>query len=679
MQARRRLGLPLKRMPAVALPLLVGGGLLLCIVVQVWLSAQPALLVPALLLLCACGAATAALLCWSNDRPLTPPTVSTSGARFQPLVPVLGAIVGLVCAWIGASRVSDPWQAQLWWGAALVVPLLALIGERLAAWRRNRWKVAVDWRDVAFPALLFALALTIRVPDITAAPPFVHGDEAACGFYGRQFEYGQTPLLSISWFGLSMLSYAISGVGMHLLGDNLTGLRLTNAIIGSASVALLYLLGRELFGRWAGLLAGLILAITFLHVDLSRDGIHYVQGPTCVTLTLYLLVLWLRRGGALVAFLIGVCMIVDLQVYWSARVGPVLALCLLLFLAVRERHIPRVCWRESAWIALGLLAYGLPVAALFQANPGTFAGHDTGVSILTNDPGTLAHLRSEYGTTALLPILARQTWLLLTTFNFRGDASLQIGWSGAMLDTVSAALLPVAVLLALLRWRRWPYALVLAWFGAVAAAGIITIDPPWWPRLAALLPAVALLLGALFAEATRLLTRYALPYRRVAWGGLAGLLLCMAIGNARIMFVEYPAVASQTGTMEPTLLGRFLAGAPGAQHTVLLSDGSLYVDYVVAQFLAPRSGGCTLMPNQSLSQCPIARTSRLYMLLPGRLGDLAWLQRQRPGGRVIQVASYNNGVSRIIAYELPAEQAGRSAPLALNYFRHSALSTRDVA
>ena len=38
-----------------------------------------------------------------------------------------------------------------------------------------------------------------------------------------------------------------------------------------------------------------------------------------------------------------------------------------------------------------------------------------------------------------------------------------------------------------------------------------------------------------------------------------------------------------------------LAVAATGRQTVLLSDGSLYVDYDVMQFLAPRSGGCTLM------------------------------------------------------------------------------------
>jgi hypothetical protein len=112
--------------------------------------------------------------------------------------------------------------------------------------------------------------------------------------------------------------------------------------------------------------------------------------------------------------------------------------------------------------------------------------------------------------------------------------------------------------------------------------------------------------------------------------------------------------------MEGTLVGRFLAHAPGADRTVLLSDGSMYVDYETVRFLAPHAAGCTVMPGAPLSQCPLARDSRLFVLLPGRAGDLAWLKNQRPGGRAVLVGTYGYGSARILAYELPAMP--RSAP-----------------
>jgi hypothetical protein len=311
-------------------------------------------------------------------------------------------------------------------------------------------------------------------------------------------------------------------------------------------------------------------------------------------------------------------------------------------------------WRESLWLVLGVIASGLPIAALFMANPGTFSGRQDAVSILANHPASSGWGHSLSGTSSLLVVLLQQAWRVASTFNARGDVSLQIGWGGSMLDTVSAALLPAALLLALLRWRHWHYALCLAWFGAGAGAGMLTIDAPWWPRLAALLPAVALLIGVLLAESGRLLERSLIRYRRLVAAGIAVVLLCIAIGNLRLVFVDYPAAALQAAPMQATLLGRFLAHAPGAGRTVLLSDGSLDITYETIRFLAPHAAGCTLMPGAPLSQCPLARNSRLFVLLPGRVGDLAWLQHQRPGGRVVLVGTFAYGSARILTYELPA-------------------------
>lgn len=639
-------------------------GLLLAIGVQEWLSGYPGGVAVGLAALTLCGIAVAVTL-HTAQPPAAPPSVGVHRASWRWL-PAAGALAGVFCALIGATQVTSAvWTAQHWWLAAVILPLAALaVDWGILRYRHSATRPHVAWSEVGLAGALFALALAVRAPAITTLPPFVHGDEASCGIFARQFNAGQAPLLSASWYGLSMFSYAVSGVGLRLLGDSLEGLRLTNAVLGSACVVLVYLLGRELFGRRAAILSALVLAVSFLAVDLSRDGIHYIQGPLCITLTLYLVVRWWRHGGALTAFLAGMSLIVDLQVYWSARVAPLLVVFLLAYLAISERRVRAARWRSAGWMVAGALAYGAPVLALFVSDPGSFGGHQVDVNILNGDPGTMQHLQSVYGTTNMLTILLQQTWRIATTFNALGDASLQIGWSGAMLDTVSAALLPAALALALLRWRRWPYALCLAWFGAVAAAGVLTIDPPWWPRLAALLPAVALLLGVLLEECLRAMECWLSSRKRLALAGAGLLLLCLGIGNLRLVFIDYPAAASQADTMGPTLVGRFLEHAPGARQAVVLSDGMLDLNHPTIRFLAPQAGGCTLMPGDALRACPLGQSSHLYLLLPGRVGDVAWLQRQRPGGHVVTVGAYWGGANRILAYELPVARNGAVASAA---------------
>ncbi|HEX6509759.1 MAG TPA: hypothetical protein VF221_19195, partial [Chloroflexota bacterium] len=186
----------------------------------------------------------------------------------------------------------------------------------------------------------------------------------------------------------------------------------------------------------------------------------------------------------------------------------------------------------------------------------------------------------------------------------------------------------------------------------IVLAGIVTIDPPIWPRLFALMPAAALLIGVLLADVSRLLETQLRP-RSLAIVALLPALALMAGLNLYNAFVDYPDVTRQIA-IAPTDVGNFLAHAPGANRTVMLSDGGYFLSYEPIQFLAPRAAGCTLLPNMPASSCPIYGSSRLFILLPGRVRELPQLQRQRPGGKVVTIVTYEFGTARVLAYELPS-------------------------
>lgn len=624
-----------------------------CLVLQLRLIGLPVDYVRILLLLCGTGALAAGAL-----EPLAPivlPMAASVRPQVQLRWPVVGALAGLTCAGIGSYLVArDPWNAQWWWLAGIVMALGSLVIPlaRVRPMPQLRLHAAGYW-SIGLSVLLFALALVVRAVGITGSPPFVLGDEGQCGLYGRLFNEGHTPLLSISWFGLPMMSYAISGLGLHLFGDTLDGLRLINAVMGSAGVVLVYLLGKELFGRLPGLLAGVVLAFAFLHVEMSRDGIHYIQGPTCITLTMYLCALWLIRGGLTPALLAGMTLSLSLQLYWSARIAAPLLVAVLLVVLLVDRRLLFSRWREMVWCGVGAAVAGLPVAALFRSQPGTFGGHQVAVSVLGNDPGAQAQIAGEYGTLDLPVVLWHQVGRLLPTFNATPDATNMFGpWGGSMLDVVTAAFLPAAIVLAVLRIRRWQYAVPLIWIAAVLMGGILTLDPPNWSRTAAILPALALILGVLFAEMWRVGRSVVRP-GWVALPLLIGLFGWMACANLDLANRSFPA-ATRKSSMTATFVGKFLQHAPDAEHGVLLSDGSLYITYEAIQFLAPHSSGCTLMPGQPLKTCALFKSSRLFIVLPGRIKDLPWLEHRRPGGTISTVGGPDAGGNHILAYELPA-------------------------
>jgi hypothetical protein len=78
--------------------------------------------------------------------------------------------------------------------------------------------------------------------------------------------------------------------------EYLTG-RLDSALLGVATVGLIYLLGRRLFDRTVGLVAAALLAVTFLHVRDSHYAVNDVPAAALLVLSVYLAARFLERPG----------------------------------------------------------------------------------------------------------------------------------------------------------------------------------------------------------------------------------------------------------------------------------------------------------------------------------------------------------------------------------------------
>ncbi|MBI3944960.1 MAG: glycosyltransferase family 39 protein [Armatimonadetes bacterium] len=77
-------------------------------------------------------------------------------------------------------------------------------------------------------------------------------------------------------FGNPPSYYLLLGFWMRLFGDSEAMLRLPSALAGTASVVVLYLLGRDLFGQRVGLVAAALLAFSATHIELSQLARPYV-------------------------------------------------------------------------------------------------------------------------------------------------------------------------------------------------------------------------------------------------------------------------------------------------------------------------------------------------------------------------------------------------------------------
>lgn len=149
-----------------------------------------------------------------------------------------------------------------------------------AADPRRRWQGA-DWWLLAGVTVLGAL---LRFWRLGYPHRFVFDEtyyaKDACLYLGHSLAYCHAPAPATAAGALGIgpeqsfvhpeLGKWLIALGEKAIGYNTLGWRVPSAVVGTALVALVFLLGRRLFGRWGGAAAGFLAAIDFVLIEQSR-------------------------------------------------------------------------------------------------------------------------------------------------------------------------------------------------------------------------------------------------------------------------------------------------------------------------------------------------------------------------------------------------------------------------
>lgn len=127
--------------------------------------------------------------------------------------------------------------------------------------------VRYDWRQTAPALAIFAVALALRLYDITAQPFWL--DELTTL---RRARLPVGALFADSFTNMHLPTYYL---GIHFLlglGEGETALRLPSALFGAATAALAAMIGRRLGGPVAAWTAGLLVALSPLQVEFGQEA-----------------------------------------------------------------------------------------------------------------------------------------------------------------------------------------------------------------------------------------------------------------------------------------------------------------------------------------------------------------------------------------------------------------------
>jgi 4-amino-4-deoxy-L-arabinose transferase-like glycosyltransferase len=564
---------------------------------------------------------------------------------------VLAASCSSLGADLGALAAASRPIAQWWWIASVVLLLLAAAvpTRRLAVAQLLKLDLLRIRRavmpDVVLLAIVLGLALWLRLPNLAQVPYVVHGDEAACGLQALRWLHGQvTTLLDTGWYGLPVGGYGVPALVMRVFGANLYGLRLSSVLVGLISIAATYALAREFGGRRFATVAASLLAVSHVHIQFSRMGIHYIHAVCVVVLTLWLFVRALRGSNVIVGVLAGVGMSLALQVYFSARiVFLIIPLLLAGMVLLRYGELRRVR-QVLVWFGASALISMGPLLAYFAVNPAPLQDRTQEVFILSSNHDVYVHLMSQFGTAALGPVLQRQIAAVPLIFGGLADQSLQYGPHAPLLDPVVAALALAGMAVAVTRMRHLLCWLLAVWVGTtVVAGGVLTIDIPWWPRLVVMLPALCILaalmvevlaqgIASAFLRLASLVAPVALDRRirmlAVAYGSILAVwvLGVSATQSFQHYFVEYPKlVNADPDRTRFTDVGRYAAQLPAHTFVLLYTLDDVDLHYDTIQFLAPLDGQTVHSGSEVQKAVALHSAHLVIVIMPSAQSDFEQL------------------------------------------------------
>jgi len=477
--------------------------------------------------------------------------------------------------------------------------------------RHIRRLISHDWysvppggRDWCLLLAIVALAAVLRLYALDRLPPGLYHDEAYNGLDALNVLQGQHPIFFEANNGREPLFIYLIALSVSLLGRNPLAIRLVAALLGILTVPATYWMVRELLGRREALLAALVTATTFWHLNLSRVGFRAVSLPLFTALWLGFLARGLHRQRQRDWALAGVFLGLSFYTYLAARFAPLILLALVVYWLARRQSIP---WRGLLLLAICACIVASPLLVYALRNLDTFLGRSSQVSIWSpainggNLPGTLA----------------RHVLKTLGMFNWRGDFIPRHNLPyRPVFDVAMGLFFLLGLVISLYRAvRRQEYALLLISWAVMLLPTILAEGAPHFLRAVGVLPVLFVFPAIGCTTVWHVVSRRS-P-RWVAAIGLAlffGFSLYTTVSDYFVRHVRSEAVYYnfEAGATELAAeINSFLGGTgwrPGTEHSPtpsggrhLYLDGRLWRDWTSLRYLVPDTDGLTLLsPGASL-------------------------------------------------------------------------------
>jgi 4-amino-4-deoxy-L-arabinose transferase-like glycosyltransferase len=222
--------------------------------------------------------------------------------------------------------------------------------------------------------LIILLAFGLRIWQLESVPPGWRDDELIEALViSQKVLDGDWAVYYPDASGHEALYHIIAAGMIYLFGPNVVGIRYLSAFLGLLTIPLTYIIGKRLFDRRVGLLAALLLAISFWSLMYSRFGIRHVNLSPLLLFAFYAFWLGFVRRPSQPNYTLfawaGVGLGLALYTYFAARGLPLILLGFLVYAALVAWPLVKAKWRGVV-LMFGVTALlAVPLAVTLNQQP----------------------------------------------------------------------------------------------------------------------------------------------------------------------------------------------------------------------------------------------------------------------------------------------------------------------
>jgi hypothetical protein len=406
--------------------------------------------------------------------------------------------------------------------------------------------------EAGFLTALFFLAVFLRVHEIGRIPLGIWFDEAQNGLETINLVKGGRLEVFIPRFTqMPAMFFWIASVFVKAFGPGIVSIRSVSIMLGSLCVPAFYFLLRLVFKDFRFAAAGaFLLAVSRWHIMFSRVAFLGMQTVFVEILFFYFYLNMIETKKRLFAVISGFLAALSLYTFSGANFIPIIAVCHLLFLYIRDNRGFILNHMKNAAIAgaVGIVVVS-PLALYAVHNFDDFSRRMKDISIT-----------QEICKEKSLAPLVKNIGLHLMMFNFEGDYNGRHNlYKKPLVDNITGVLLVAGLMTALANFGQYSLFIFWAFFMLLAGIMTLTIEAPQAYRIIGIIPALYILVTAGLKHISVLLLTVSKNMKYLA---AAGCVLLASIGmiNYNQYFTVYPSEKSAFMDYSPEAngIGRFI-------------------------------------------------------------------------------------------------------------------------